>query len=210
MAMPSPRMDAFPPVRKLPVLPVLLLLALVLVAVLAWQNRELRTQRDWLAERATRPYYGMYVPAVPVEGLRGEAFTLGGVSGNFQVLYFFTPQCRYCLASAPMIRTLAARLEDTFGARVQMIGIGDAAPDALEEYVREHGFGFPVAAVDDRRTLMLFRANSVPLVLVIGADGRVLHSQLGTIDTMDQVGSILAAMRTDTPPAAAMQTRSTP
>ncbi|MEZ0470264.1 TlpA family protein disulfide reductase [Luteimonas salinilitoris] len=196
--------------RKLPVLPIALLLSLALVAVLAWQNRELRTQRDWLAERATRPYYGMYVPAVPVEGLHGEALTLGGVSGDFQVLYFFTPQCPYCLASAPMVRVLAGRLDDAFGERVQMIGVGDAEAGALAGYVREHGFDFPVAAVADRRALMLFRGNSVPLVLVIGADGRVLHSHLGTIDTMDQVGSILAAMRTDTPPAAAMQTRSTP
>ncbi|WP_407351761.1 TlpA family protein disulfide reductase [Luteimonas sp. R10] len=196
--------------RKLPVLPIALLLSLALVAVLAWQNRELRTQRDWLAERATRPYYGMYVPAVPVEGLRGEALTLGGVSGDFQVLYFFTPQCPYCLASAPMVRALAGRLEDAFGERVQMIGVGDADAGPLAGYVREHGFDFPVAAVAERRTLMLFRGSSVPLVLVIGADGRVLHSHLGTIDTMDQVGSILAAMRTDTPPAAAMQTRNTP
>lgn len=196
--------------RKLPLLPIALLLSLALVAVLAWQNRELRTQRDWLAERATRPYHGMYVPAVPVEGLRGEALTLGGVSGDFQVLYFFTPQCPYCLASVPMVRALAGRLDDAFGDRVQMVGVGDAKAGALVDYVREHRFEFPVAAVSDRRTLMLFRGSSVPLVLVIGADGRVLHSQLGTIDTMDQVGSILAAMRKDTPPAAATQTRSTP
>ncbi|NZA27338.1 TlpA family protein disulfide reductase [Luteimonas sp. SJ-92] len=210
MATPTQPADSPAAPRRSPLLPAALLLALALVALLAWQNRELRQQRDWLGERATRPYHGMYVPEIAVDGIDGQALVLGRAQGGFQVLYFFAPQCPYCLESVPMVRALAARLQQAFGGRVQMIGVGDAAAATLQAYVREHRLDFPVAAVQDRRTLMLYRGSSVPLVLVVGADGRVLHSQLGTLDTMDQVGSILAAMRTETPPAAATPTRSTP
>lgn len=182
-------------------------IALALVAVLAWQNRSLRADQAWLIERATEPYYGMYVPIVPVADVQGRALALGGVTGDFQVLYFFTTQCACCRESAPMVRTLAGRIAAESRGRVQMIGVGQAPAAAVRNYAREHGFEFPVAAVEDRRTLMLFRGRTVPLVMVIGADGRVRHWHFGALDTREQVDAILAAMRrTDAPAVVTTQT----
>ncbi len=88
-----------------------------------------------------------------------------------------------------MVRALAGRIAAESRGRVQMIGVGQAPSGAVRDYAREHGFEFPVAAVEDRRTLMLFRGRTVPLVMVIGA---VRHWHFGTLDTREQVDTILA------------------
>lgn len=179
-----------------------LALTLGLVVLLAWQNRGLREERDWLSDRALNAYVGMYVPKVATADLQGRPVTLGEVPADFQVLYFFTPQCPYCRASSPMIRALAERIRANAKGRIEMIGVGNDGDATVRDYAREQQFDFPIVATQDRRTVMLYRARSVPLVLVIGPDGRVRHSQLGAIDAMDQVGSILAAMRQDARSAA--------
>lgn len=191
--------------RRFPVTAVALVLALLLVGVLGWQNRTLRAERDWLVERAAHPYYGMYVPVAELRDLDGRPVRPGAPAGDFQILYFFNARCPHCRDSAPMVRELAARAGRLGG--VEMIGLGNGDAAEIAAYADEHRFDFPVATLRDRRLLSLFRGNSVPLVLLLGADGRVLHSQLGTLDTMDQVGSLLAAMRTDTPIATAMQAK---
>lgn len=190
--------------RRIPYLQIALGLALALVAVLGWQNHRLRADNDWLLQRASAPYYGMYVPVVEIAALDGERLRLGAPEGGFQILYFFDAHCPYCLESAPMVRELARRAAG-LGGTVRMIGLGKGEDAEIAAYAREHGFVFPVAAMRDRRLLALYRGDSVPLAMLIGPDGRVLHAHPGPLDTMDQVGSLLAAMRTDPPPAAAPQ-----
>jgi hypothetical protein len=41
-----------------------LIASVVLIAILGWQNRGLRAQRDWFSGRAMYAYRGMYVPKV--------------------------------------------------------------------------------------------------------------------------------------------------
>ena len=67
-----------------------LLAASILVALLGWQNRGLRKERDWLTDRVSYAYPGMYVPALEVRSTSGADLELGAPRGDFQVLYFFT------------------------------------------------------------------------------------------------------------------------
>lgn len=88
-----------------------LLVAAVLVVMLGWQNRSLRTQNQALIERLAYPYDGMWVASTPLQDLQGHSLTLGAPpQGRTQVLYFFTPECPCCRASVLAVRELAVRL----------------------------------------------------------------------------------------------------
>ncbi|WP_242112187.1 TlpA family protein disulfide reductase [Luteimonas aquatica] len=179
--------------RKIPWLVLALLAAAALVVVLASQNRDLREQRDMLEKRAFEPYPGMWLPKVPATTLDGAKVELGTAPREFQLLYFFTPTCPYCKQSAPMVRQLAERLAGDAD-RVQLLGVADGRLDPVQRYVAEHDFDFPVVLLSDRRTLALFKAQSVPLLVVVDARGRVRHSHLGVFDRPEELDAMLKAV----------------
>ena len=183
-----------------------LVAATALVVVLAQQNRALRAEREWLVERSLHAYEGMWLPQIAATDLDGASLTLGTPTGDAQVLYFFTTHCPYCRRSSAAVSELAATLVRERGVRAQLIGVSLDDAQASGAYARTQGFDFPIAVIADRRTLMLFRAREVPLLLVVGRDGRVRHRQLGAIDTREEVESVLAAVRgTDATATVAVQ-----
>lgn len=183
--------------------PILLWLALLaasaLVSVLAWQNRGLRAHRDWLSDRVDYAYPGMYVPAIKARSIDGAEFELGTPSAEHQLLYFFTHTCPYCRQSAPALAEAARVVERDFGGRVSTLGICECTDAQAREYAQRHGFGFPIIAMTDRRSLMLYRARTVPVLLVVGRDGRVKHAIQGIFDSEAQTRDLVAALQNPGP-----------
>lgn len=178
-----------------------LLAASVLVALLGWQNRGLRADRDWLTDRAAYAYPGMYVPVVETTSLDGAELALGAPAGERQILFFFNHTCKYCRASAPTVAETARAIRQEFGDRVAMIGVCQCDAAQAAAFVRAHGFDFPVALLNAPRELMLYRARGVPLLLAIDGEGRVRHAVQGVFDTREQVDGLLAELRRkDAPP----------
>lgn len=169
--------------------------AAVLIVVLGRQNRELRQDRDWLTDRVSYAYLGMYVPVVQKRDLAGESAVLGAPAGKAQVLFFFDHTCPYCLKSAPSIALVARRLRAEFGDRVAMIGVCQCDPVQAAEYARTHGFDFPVVTMRERRELMLYRARRVPLLLAIDREGRVRHAVQGVFEGEARTEALFAALR---------------
>ncbi|WP_185816726.1 TlpA disulfide reductase family protein [Xanthomonas sp. SS] len=178
-----------------------LLAACALLAVLAWQNRQLREERRWFVTRTTEPYLGMYVPKIAATALDGSALTLGVPAADTQVLFFFTTTCPYCKRSAPTVVQAAQRLAEQ-GGRVQVLGVCQCSPDQARRYAIEHRFPFPVTTLTDRRALMLFRARNVPSMLALDRDGRVRYARVGVFDTTERVQDLVAAVRRTEAPAA--------
>lgn len=177
-----------------------LVIASVLVVVLAWQNRGLRTERDRLVDRAAYVYQGMYVPIVETTTIDGVPVRLGAPEGERQVLFFFNHTCPHCRASAPRVVEIARALPGLPDGRSEMIGVCRCSPAQARAFARDHGFGFPVVVLDDRRSIALFRARGVPVLMAIGREGRVRHALQGVIDTKEQVEALIAALgRTEAP-----------
>jgi len=167
-----------------------LLAACGLVVVLGWQNRRLREAQRELAERAERPYVGMFVPAVTARSIDGSTLTLGTPSET-QILYFFTPTCPFCQASIPAVVALAERARgiDLIGVGP---GIGAGSTDELRDHARVSGFEFPVVELTDDRARALYRSRDVPLVLVVDSGGRIRYQHIGPLGS-HHVDEILAA-----------------
>lgn len=170
-----------PDIRKIPWLAIALLASLALLAVAYRQNRELRRVRDDLQQRSFQPYVDMWLPEIWTKTVDGSPIRLGTPPARYQVLYFFAPAaCPSCASSAPSVRAMAQRLNRD--PRVQMVGVADSDPVAARRYAAEQEFRFPVATLSDHRALALFKANSMPLLLVADAQGQVRYWHGGTIE----------------------------
>jgi peroxiredoxin len=85
--------------------------------------------------------------------------------------------------------------------RAEIVGVCQCAPAQARAYAREHGFDFPVVTLDDRRSLALYRARGVPVLMAIDREGRVRHAIQGVIDRGTQVDALIAALEDqDAPP----------
>ncbi|WP_189644611.1 peroxiredoxin family protein [Luteimonas gilva] len=178
--------------RKILWLVAALALSLLLMGLLYAQNRHLRLVRDELQSRAFQPYVEMWLPEVWTKTLDGVPIRLGTPPARYQVLYFFAQDCPLCPGSAPAVRALAQRLSRD--PSVEMVGVGTGKPDAVRRQAAGYGFRFPVATLSDRRALALFKANSMPLLLVADADGQVRYWHGGAIEDAAALDDALAAM----------------
>ena len=161
-----------------------------LVVVLGSQNRQLRSELREVRQRAEEPYVGMFVPEVPARTTDDREIVLGR---GAQVLYFFTTTCPYCEASAPAVQALADRLREG-GSSVELVGVANGPVDETRLYAAEHGFGFPVVALTDVRTLSLYRADIVPTLLVVAPEGRVAYARVGVLDPAVHVTAVTEAL----------------
>lgn len=177
------------------ILPLALAGALALVALLGTQSRSMRDRIVALERRAFLPYAGMVVPAVKATTLTGDTITIGDPpSGGRQVLLFLTTTCGYCRETLPAWRQLAAALRSS-AEGVEVIGVSLDSPAATVEYVRKESLTFPIVELPDARMRSLYRAKGVPITLVVGDGGRVLHSRMGALTTQSATDSVFAAVR---------------
>jgi peroxiredoxin len=179
-----------------------LIAMLAMIALLGWQNRSLRQDRDWLVDRANRPYLGMYVPIVETRTIEGAAVAIGRPDSDRQILFFFNHTCPYCLSSAPTVADTARLLRSEFNGRVGMLGVCDCTQAQAVEYAARQHFDFPVIAMQDERTLALYRARTVPLLMAIDREGRVRHTITDVFDSKEQVQQLVAILRGKEMPAA--------
>ncbi|HEX2095480.1 MAG TPA: TlpA disulfide reductase family protein [Longimicrobiaceae bacterium] len=183
--------------RILRLLPTLgLTVAAALVVVLSLKVRDLNERYSQVFERATRPYPGMFVPTFQATTLTGEPVTVGRSEGEGrQVLFFFTTTCPYCKSSLPAWREITARLDTVRSLPVRVYGVSLDSTAVTRRYVQENRLPFPVLELPERKLAAIYRAQAVPLTVVLDAEGRMIHSRLGEITERAAIDSVLAMVR---------------
>lgn len=167
--------------------------ALVLVAMLAVQNGRLRTELADLRYRSIRPQAGQFVPSFVASALNGDTVRIvSGDTATRQVLLVFTTTCRYCEASIPVWNDVARRIGHQ-GATVVGISLDSLAH--TRRYSDRHGLQYPVIRFGSEAYRRMYRANSVPITMVIDGGGRVIYARMGVVETDAAKDSILAAVR---------------
>ena len=183
---------------------VALVLAVGVVVLLARSHRQLEARYQRLAERSAWLHPGSYVPVAPVTTIGGDTLTLGAPpAGARQVLLVFTTTCPYCRASLPAWRSLAARADSVSrlgGVAPHVVGLSLDSLPATTHYVDEHGLRFPVTQFPTRRDQALYRARSVPLILVIDEENRVAYSRMGVLTSPAALDSVWRAAIGEFPP----------
>ena len=158
--------------------------AVALVAVLGMQRRAQDERYDALRRDTSLPRGGMFVPTFTTQAADGSDVTIGErPDGGKQVLFLFTTTCPYCKASLPAVRELAtaAAAEPPPGAA--MYGIVLDSLTLAADYAAANDLSFPIVEFPARKLRHLYRARSVPTLLVLNAEGRVLFDRTGALES---------------------------
>ncbi|MEN5039501.1 TlpA disulfide reductase family protein [Stenotrophomonas sp. TWI1149] len=165
----------------------LIIVLAALMTALAVQNRQLRQEQALLVskvEQISKAAHGLPEGAQPealdTTALDGQAVTLAGPASGRQVLYFFSPACKYCLASVPQIQALDAAGRNNGNRAFEMLGVSLPPHETAADYARQHGFDFPVVNDTDDRIRQRYTATMVPMVVVI-QDGKVIYRHVGQL-----------------------------
>ena len=112
---------------------------------------------------------GNEAPDFTLPDTYGDDVVLSDLRGTAVLLYFWATGCVYCEEQHPRMQDF----HETYSEDLQVISIniGDD-PALVNAYMGEHGLTFP-CLVGDAATQTLYNALSVPLALVLDADGLI-------------------------------------
>lgn len=183
------------------ILYVALLVAGGLIVQLSRQGSALAARYEVLREPLQWPHPGYSVPTFETRTLDGDPVRVGETTGEErQLVFVFRTTCPYCRASLKAWKGIASAVEAQ-RAKVRVLGIGLDEDEALRAYREEHGLGFAVLRFPSEKLVRLYRARSVPLVVVLDSAGQVSYSRVGVLESEAAVDSVLAAVLGDERPS---------
>lgn len=133
---------------------------------------------EQMGQRPPQPVeVGDMAPDWTITDAGGKEVSLSDFRGQLVVLDFWATWCPFCRKAMPTIQ----KIHDTYGDR----GVNVIAIDCMErghpdpvQFVRDQGFDYRVLA-DPGTTAPRYRVSGLPVFMVIGPDGRVLHRDQG-------------------------------
>ena len=175
---------------------VALAIALAWVVALALQNRLLRAELMRVRLHAHTPPVGLTVPAFGAVTLSGDSVMVGrGTAG--QVLFFFSSACDFCRQNLPAWERITVRaLQATPG--ITVFGLTQDPETAVRAYMAQYRVAFDVARLRDSTLALLYRADAVPLTVVLNPTGRVLVSRAGILTAAAVDSIVQSAIGTET------------
>lgn len=126
---------------------------------------------------------GNEAPEFTLPDTYGDDVVLSDLRGTPVLLYFWATGCVYCEEQHPRMQDF----HETYTAELTVvaINIGDD-PAMINAYMGEHGLTFP-CLVADAATQSAYQANSVPLAIILDADGLVTFNNHPGYLTEDQL-----------------------
>ncbi len=164
--------------------------SMVLIAVLTYQNRSLKSDLAHFLLSTVQAHEGMVVPGFLATTLSGDSVTIGGLDAGMQILFFFNTSCPYCRASIDGWNRVAQAVEDSDS--VKVFGVVLDSARAAQKYALDHELQFPVAVIPERRLAQLYRINRIPLTLVVDGAGRVAFAKAGELVEETAIDSIIS------------------
>ncbi|NMO13287.1 TlpA family protein disulfide reductase [Pyxidicoccus fallax] len=141
----------------------LVVLAVLLTAVAAWQARRL-------------PGAGTPAPAFTLRTLAGETVSLDSLRGKPVVLAFWAPWCGVCGMESSNISRLRSLAGDS--AHVVSVALAYDDEEAVRRFVAKHGVDYPVLLGDDG-VQQDWRVDTFPTVVFLSPEGRVERAVVG-------------------------------
>lgn len=118
-------------------------------------------------------------PAFALADLQGTRWSLDGQKGTPTVLNFWSTWCGPCKAEHAVLQEAARR----HAGKVQFLGvIYQDDPDACGRYLDKVGTSYPHLVDDAGRVAIDYGVAGVPETFFIGADGTILHKQVGPVN----------------------------
>lgn len=156
--------------------------------------RELLPLRGEVQRMRSLPAVGQWVPTVVAQSTTGDSVVIGETaSGRAQVLIFFTTTCEYCKATVPVWKAISEAAASD--GNVDVIWVSGSNLDSARAYALTHGITDPVVKFPDSRIARIYKANAVPLTVVLDRLGRVSYVRASVISDALARDSVVAAAR---------------
>jgi thiol-disulfide isomerase/thioredoxin/outer membrane lipoprotein-sorting protein len=112
-------------------------------------------------------------PEFTLPDLDGSEVALGGLRGHPVLLYFWATWCGLCRGQMPRIERLAREYGES---GLLVLGINDEEPAVASAYLRENHRTLRSLADRWKDVGKKYGIETVPTVILIGKDGRILYS----------------------------------
>ena len=106
----------------------------------------------------------------------GQTWRLADLRGRPVVLNFWATWCGVCQSDMPDLDRFAREANG----RYHVLAISAEAPEVLARYASRRGFALPVLSDPSGRTLANYQVNAFPTIVIIDADGRIVHDFEGS------------------------------
>ena len=123
----------------------------------------------------------------------GDTVKVGSAAdGGRQVLFFLTTTCPYCVQSLQGWRQLAGAAQSLNGVAVFGVSLDSLRQTRL--YAERHKLAFPVLLFPEPKLAFIYRAQRVPVTMVLDSVGRILYSRVGLFEGLSASDSVLSAL----------------
>jgi thiol-disulfide isomerase/thioredoxin len=132
---------------------------------------------------------GETLPAVTLDCLGGGKLDLGRAPGTPTVVNLWASWCGPCREELPVMQEFA----DAAAERVQVVGVisKDGVPQA-DSFAGDAGVTFPGAFDGEGRLMAELGLNTLPHTYFLDADGAVVHTETGPVDSLDELEGLVA------------------
>ena len=132
---------------------------------------------------------GSAVPPLAFECLGGGSLDLTRAPGAPTVVNLWASWCLPCREELPLLQQFAAAAGD----RVRVVGVvsKDGEPQA-ESFAADAGTTFPSAFDGEGELMAELGLNALPFTMFLDADGTLVHSELGPIESTDELEQLVA------------------
>jgi cytochrome c biogenesis protein CcmG/thiol:disulfide interchange protein DsbE len=132
---------------------------------------------------------GSALPDLSFECVGGGSLDLGRAPGVPTVVNLWGSWCGPCREELPLLQQFA----DAAGDRVRVVGVisKDGVPQA-ESFAADAGVTFPSAYDGEGELMADLGLNVLPYTAFIAADGTLAHSELGPVDSVDELRGLVA------------------
>jgi cytochrome c biogenesis protein CcmG/thiol:disulfide interchange protein DsbE len=132
---------------------------------------------------------GSALPPLVFDCVGGGSLDLGRAPGVPTVVNLWGSWCPPCREELPLLQELA----DVAGDRVRVLGVisKDGEPQAAS-FASDAGIRFPSAFDREGELMAQLGLNALPYTAFLAADGTLEHSELGPVDSVDELRTLVA------------------
>ena len=132
---------------------------------------------------------GRGLPPLGFDCVGGGGLDLGQAPGVPTVVNLWGSWCGPCREELPVLQGFA----EAAGNRVRVVGVisKDGVPQAAS-FAEEAGVTFPSAFDGEGELMAELGLNGLPYTAFLAADGTLVHSELGPVDSVDELRGLVA------------------
>ena len=129
------------------------------------------------------------LPALAFDCPGGGSLDLARAPGAPTVLNLWGSWCGPCREELPLLQEFA----DAAGDRVRVMGVisRDGEPQA-DSFAADAGITFPSAFDGEGELMAELGLNALPYTAFLDADGRLVHSELGPVESVEELRALVA------------------